>query len=150
VRKDLKLQQHSTKGLNNITTTMKYTRTIILLIIIQVIAIIIASATTTTTENIDDDKSNIAGSLPEPSSNNNPIQHQTIKFDQLGPIIINHDGTMRRIANWDKMTEKEQTGILKMLQKRNKQRMDVLKADEEENNEKECIDDGMNDNKQTV
>lgn len=40
-------------------------------------------------------------------------QHQsrlgeTLSLDELGPIVINVDGTMRRIANWKQLTKYEQ------------------------------------------
>lgn len=31
-----------------------------------------------------------------------------LNLDHLGPMIVNSDGTVSRIANWDKMTEREQ------------------------------------------
>mmetsp|Transcript_22160 Transcript_22160/g.41525 ORF Transcript_22160/g.41525 Transcript_22160/m.41525 type:complete len:93 (-) Transcript_22160:475-753(-) len=30
-----------------------------------------------------------------------------LKFDKLGPMVLNTDGTISRITNWDKMTDKE-------------------------------------------
>ncbi|CAJ1421659.1 unnamed protein product [Effrenium voratum] len=31
-----------------------------------------------------------------------------MKMDHLGPVIVNEDGSMRRIANWNEMTQQEQ------------------------------------------
>ena len=55
----------------------------------------------------------------------------SFQMDELGPIIVNPDGTMRRIANWDRMTEREQLWTLKKIRARNKERMDVLNGQEE-------------------
>jgi len=42
--------------------------------------------------------------------------------------VVNTDGTMGRIGNWAGMTEHEKAQTLRLLGKRNKERMDVLKA----------------------
>lgn len=52
----------------------------------------------------------------------------TVRLDHLGPIVVNQDGTMSRISNWDKMTEIEKKNTLRVLGKRNKQRLEALKA----------------------
>jgi hypothetical protein len=41
-------------------------------------------------------------------------------FDKMGPLIINDDGSTRRIANWDVLTERERQTTLRVLSKRNK------------------------------
>lgn len=51
----------------------------------------------------------------------------TVSLDHLGPIVVNQDGTMSRISNWDKMTEMEQKNTLRIIGKRNKQRLEALK-----------------------
>ena len=33
---------------------------------------------------------------------------ETMAFEELGPIIVNSDGSTRRITNWDQMTPAEQ------------------------------------------
>lgn len=33
---------------------------------------------------------------------------ESVPIDELGPVIINHDGTTRRIANWRMLTPREQ------------------------------------------
>lgn len=43
----------------------------------------------------------------EPEKTTEKLGDDGIKFDHLGPMIINIDGTVSRIANWDKMTERE-------------------------------------------
>lgn len=52
----------------------------------------------------------------------------TVKLDHLGPLVVNQDGTVSRISNWAQMTEQEKKGTLRILGKRNKQRLDALKA----------------------
>lgn len=51
-----------------------------------------------------------------------------VSLDHLGPMVVNVDGTLSRISNWDKMTEMEQKSTLRVLGKRNKQRLEALKA----------------------
>lgn len=41
---------------------------------------------------------------------------------------VNVDGTISRIANWDKMTDHEQRVAKKRIVSRNKERLDALKA----------------------
>jgi hypothetical protein len=64
-------------------------------------------------------------------SQSTTIEHrqQTVELDQLGPIIINTDGTMQRITNWDKMTEQEKRNIMRIIPKRNAQRLAALQRD---------------------
>ena len=52
----------------------------------------------------------------------------TISLDHLGPIVVNQDGTLSRVTNWDKMTEIEKRNTLRVLGKRNRLRMEKLKA----------------------
>ncbi|KAL3418422.1 hypothetical protein PVAG01_10138 [Phlyctema vagabunda] len=54
----------------------------------------------------------------------------SVKLDHLGPMVVNQDGTLSRISNWDQMSEFEQKTTLRVLGKRNKERLDVLKAAE--------------------
>ncbi|EED23703.1 fungal specific transcription factor, putative [Talaromyces stipitatus ATCC 10500] len=55
-------------------------------------------------------------------------QGSTVSLDHLGPIVVNQDGTMSRISNWEKMTDIEKQNTMRIIGKRNKQRMDALKA----------------------
>ncbi|GBG29824.1 Hypothetical Protein FCC1311_060442 [Hondaea fermentalgiana] len=50
-------------------------------------------------------------------------------FDTLGPIIINSDGTTRRITNWDKLTEYERELTLRKIRQRNNERREKLEVD---------------------
>ncbi|KAL3491424.1 hypothetical protein BJX62DRAFT_124134 [Aspergillus germanicus] len=83
--------------------------------------------------------------LALPSTDSTDITHQLdvngdgVKLDHLGPLIVNADGTLARISNWAQMTEIERRNTLRVLGKRNKARMDALKAKqaEEEGNGEE-------------
>lgn len=52
----------------------------------------------------------------------------TVKLDHLGPMVVNVDGSLSRIGNWDQMTEIERKNTLRVLGKRNKQRLAAVKA----------------------
>lgn len=52
----------------------------------------------------------------------------TVTLDHLGPMVVNVDGTLSRIGNWELMTEIERKNTLRILGKRNKQRLEVLEA----------------------
>ncbi|KAK2589942.1 hypothetical protein QQS21_012376 [Conoideocrella luteorostrata] len=57
----------------------------------------------------------------------------TVKLDHLGPLVVNVDGTMSRIGNWVEMAQIERENALRILGRRNKQRLEVLrKAKEQE------------------
>ncbi|KAF9887590.1 hypothetical protein FE257_009803 [Aspergillus nanangensis] len=74
--------------------------------------------------------------LPEVGSDSKPTQldvsngESTAKLDHLGPLVVNQDGTLSRISNWDQMTDIEQKNTLRVLGKRNKLRMEALKSAE--------------------
>jgi hypothetical protein len=51
----------------------------------------------------------------------------TVSLDHLGPMVVNVDGTMSRISNWDKMAEIEKKNTLRIIGKRNKSRLEALK-----------------------
>ncbi|KAI0673265.1 hypothetical protein C8Q78DRAFT_712979 [Trametes maxima] len=44
---------------------------------------------------------------------------QVYKFDHLGPVVVNKDGTLSRVANWDAMTPMEKERTLRILVARN-------------------------------
>jgi hypothetical protein len=58
-----------------------------------------------------------------------------VKLDHLGPMVVNVDGTLSRISNWDKMAEIEQRNTWRIIGKRNKERLAILR-------EKEGLDKG--------
>eukprot|EP00546_Thalassionema_frauenfeldii_P009846 CAMPEP_0178918096 /NCGR_PEP_ID=MMETSP0786-20121207/13633_1 /TAXON_ID=186022 /ORGANISM="Thalassionema frauenfeldii, Strain CCMP 1798" /LENGTH=132 /DNA_ID=CAMNT_0020591761 /DNA_START=125 /DNA_END=523 /DNA_ORIENTATION=- len=56
---------------------------------------------------------------------------ETISFEEMGPVIINLDGTTRRIDNWDTMTEQEQKVAWRRISKRNEERRKKLLEQQE-------------------
>lgn len=50
----------------------------------------------------------------------------SLAMPDLGPIIVNTDGTLRRIENWSQLTKAEQASTIKMVTRRNKKRLDAL------------------------
>ncbi|KAI1165841.1 hypothetical protein F5B18DRAFT_608912 [Nemania serpens] len=51
-----------------------------------------------------------------------------LRLDHLGPLVVNADGTLSRIANWEKMAEIERENTLRILGKRNQMRLAKLRA----------------------
>lgn len=52
----------------------------------------------------------------------------SVKMDHLGPLVVNKDGTLSRIGNWEQMTELEKKNTLRILGKRNQLRKEALQA----------------------
>ena len=52
----------------------------------------------------------------------------TIAMDHLGPIVVNIDGSLSRITNWDALSERERDVARRRVAKRNAERLAVLKA----------------------
>ncbi|KAJ4299054.1 hypothetical protein N0V90_004298 [Kalmusia sp. IMI 367209] len=74
--------------------------------------------------------------LPEPPSDTKAVEldvssGNAVKLDHLGPMVVNRDGTLSRIANWEQMTDIERRNTLRILGKRNQLRMETLKAAED-------------------
>jgi hypothetical protein len=71
--------------------------------------------------------------LPEPAAldSNSTTQlnvgGQAVKLDHLGPLVVNKDGTLSRIANWESMADIERQNTLRILVKRNQLRTEALK-----------------------
>jgi hypothetical protein len=59
------------------------------------------------------------------------IDGASVKLDHLGPIIVNTDGTVARISNWQELSEGERSVALRRIAKRNKARVQQLLADEQ-------------------
>lgn len=57
---------------------------------------------------------------------------ESITLDEMGPIIVNTDGTLRRIENWQNMTSAEQKTTLRLISARNKKRIEALRQQEAE------------------
>eukprot|EP01039_Chlorochromonas_danica_P010612 gene10612-11759_t len=53
---------------------------------------------------------------------------EPVQLDALGPVIINSDGTVSRIANWHTLTEEEQKKTFRLISKRNQARRAKLEA----------------------
>lgn len=69
--------------------------------------------------------------LPEPSSDATQlsVNGEGVKLDHLGPLVVNKDGSLSRIANWDSMAEIERQNTLRILGKRNQLRLSNLKSE---------------------
>lgn len=48
--------------------------------------------------------------------------------DRLGPVVVNEDGTMSRIANWGEMSDIEKRNTVRILGARNRLRLDALRG----------------------
>lgn len=53
-----------------------------------------------------------------------------VKLDHLGPMVVNVDGTLSQIGNWQQMTDIEKNNTLRVLGKRNQKRLETLRAKE--------------------
>ncbi|KAI0116325.1 hypothetical protein GGR51DRAFT_313981 [Nemania sp. FL0031] len=60
-----------------------------------------------------------------------------LRLDHLGPLVVNEDGTLSRIANWEKMADIERENTLRILGKRNQARLAKLRAAKGETNSSE-------------
>ena len=74
--------------------------------------------------------------LPEPPADSKATEldvstGQAVKLDHLGPMVVNRDGTLSRIANWENMAEIERKNTLRIIGKRNQLRLEALKAAED-------------------
>lgn len=93
--------------------------------------------TTNTTSSTEDNKPKSPLALPSiPSdSGNAPTQIDmsqggtTVQLDHLGPMVVNTDGTMSRISNWDNMAEIEKKATLRIIGKRNQARLEKLRKE---------------------
>jgi hypothetical protein len=75
--------------------------------------------------------------LPAPTSDGDAthtleVDGPSVAMAELGPIIVNADGTLRRIENWSKLTKAEQASTMRIVARRNKRRLEALKLLEEE------------------
>lgn len=55
---------------------------------------------------------------------------EKVTLDELGPIIVNEDCTMRRITNWHAMSAREQRGVSQRVVERNRERLERCKEGE--------------------
>lgn len=74
--------------------------------------------------------------LPPPESDSGAPQLEVggegVTLDHLGPLVVNKDGSLSRIANWETMSEKERKNTLRVLGKRNQERLGELKGEQSE------------------
>ncbi|GME42989.1 Fungal specific transcription protein [Neofusicoccum parvum] len=54
-----------------------------------------------------------------------------VRLDALGPMVVNADGSLSRIANWDRMAEVERRNTLRVLGRRNRERLARLRGEGE-------------------
>lgn len=71
--------------------------------------------------------------LPAPGAASGPVldvsgQGTRVKLDELGPLVVNTNGTVGRVANWRGMTAMEKETTLRLLGKRNKARLEALQG----------------------
>ena|SRR3990167_755046 len=50
----------------------------------------------------------------------------SVVLDNLGPMVINTDGSLGRITNWHQMEQEERDKVLRVLCARNRKRMKEL------------------------
>ena len=95
---------------------------------------------------VKDDDNNVMNSsevlLLPPPINEDPSEKtmklgEKISMEHLGPIIINTDGSLRRIDNWDKLSKEEQDRSFRLIAARNKKRIEILKQKEQQEYEEQ-------------
>ena len=59
---------------------------------------------------------------------------EKISLEELGPIIINADGTTRRITNWATLSEAEQAQSWRLISARNLKRLKAMQKKQAEEN----------------
>jgi predicted Fe-S protein YdhL (DUF1289 family) len=90
-----------------------------------------------------------------PEDENIPILKfgETLRLEELGPIILNTDGTTRRIDNWNEMTEREKEVTWRRIKKRNEERRQVLMQQQQELEQQQSQSNdeaSLNDNKSLI
>ena len=51
-----------------------------------------------------------------------------LALDALGPMVVNRDGTLARIANWGEMSVYEREATVRVLGRRNRERLRELRG----------------------
>ena len=51
-----------------------------------------------------------------------------VVLEQLGPVVVNSDGTLSRITNWPEMTDGERETAKRLIAKRNVKRLEGFRA----------------------
>ena len=77
--------------------------------------------------------------LPAPSGDDASVPKldinsgESIAMDAMGPVVVNDDGSLSRIANWPMLTDREKEVTQRRIAKRNKERLDRLREAAKEN-----------------
>ncbi|EIM22714.1 hypothetical protein WALSEDRAFT_63343 [Wallemia mellicola CBS 633.66] len=72
--------------------------------------------------------------LPAPDTSEHPtleVNGGSVSLDHLGPMVVNSDGTLSRINNWEGLSQIEKDKTLRLIVKRNRQRLESLKQQED-------------------
>jgi len=64
---------------------------------------------------------------------------EKVVLDELGPVVVNEDGSLSRITNWHEMTDIEQKNTLRIIGKRNQKRRAKLLEKEKETKKEEDL-----------
>jgi hypothetical protein len=51
-----------------------------------------------------------------------------VRLDAMGPLVVNSDGSTGQVANWVEMTQYEKETTLRLLARRNKQRLEAIRT----------------------
>lgn len=54
---------------------------------------------------------------------------ESVQMDHVGPMVVGQDGSLSRIANWDKLNEREREIALRRITARNRERLAELRAE---------------------
>ncbi|CDS05845.1 hypothetical protein LRAMOSA08373 [Lichtheimia ramosa] len=54
------------------------------------------------------------------------------KLKELGPVVVNEDGSLSRINNWHDMAPIEKDNVNRILLKRNRERLERLKKQQQQ------------------
>lgn len=69
--------------------------------------------------------------VPTPSLPSPCPAGEKLALDDLGPLIVAVDGSLRRIANWATLSEAERATALRRLGQRNRQRLATLEEQQQ-------------------
>ncbi|KAI7863679.1 hypothetical protein BDF14DRAFT_1884981 [Spinellus fusiger] len=58
--------------------------------------------------------------------------NDTFKLHELGPVVVNENGTLSRINNWHEMSDIEKSNVNRILLKRNRARLEALQQAQSE------------------
>ncbi|KAI7883035.1 hypothetical protein K492DRAFT_144442 [Lichtheimia hyalospora FSU 10163] len=58
--------------------------------------------------------------------------NDTYKLKELGPVVVNEDGSLSRINNWHEMADIEKENVNRILLKRNRARLERLKQQQQQ------------------